>query len=125
MYAAAPMSTQPGAASAERTASARTIAAAITQGPRLWRNSATASRIVVISEPSRRPAGGGVRPGAGAIIREGSFPAAHDCVKGSETRNVVRPARESKRSEPSWRSTTIRRAVARPRPVPWPASLVV
>src|SRR3954449_9494066 len=45
--------------------------------------------------------------------------------KGRETRNVVAPGRESTVREPLWRSTTIRLAVARPRPVPWPASFVV
>ena len=35
------------------------------------------------------------------------------------------PGSESSVSEPSWRSTTMRRAVARPRPVPCPTSLVV
>src|SRR5215218_2838512 len=44
---------------------------------------------------------------------------------GSRTLNAVRPGSESTVSAPSWRSATIRRAVARPSPVPWPTSLVV
>src|SRR3954452_7174534 len=44
---------------------------------------------------------------------------------GRRTVNAVAPGRDSTRSEPSWRSATIRRAVASPRPVPWPTSLVV
>src|SRR3954447_24003809 len=46
-------------------------------------------------------------------------------VRGSETWKVVRPGSESTEIEPSWRSTTMRRAVASPRPVPWPTSFVV
>src|SRR5207244_8900047 len=52
-------------------------------------------------------------------------PLSQDPLKGSRTRKVVRPGLESSVSEPLWRSTTIRRAVARPRPVPCPTSLVV
>src|SRR3954447_5465705 len=46
-------------------------------------------------------------------------------VKGSETWKVVLPGSESTLSEPSWRSTTIIRAVARPSPVPSPMRFVV
>src|SRR4051812_6798893 len=46
-------------------------------------------------------------------------------VNGRDTRNVVRPGSESTVIEPSCRSTTIRLAVARPSPVPWPAFFVV
>ena len=44
---------------------------------------------------------------------------------GRRTVNAVAPGWDSTRSEPSWRSATIRRAVASPSPVPWPTSLVV
>src|SRR5688500_2283007 len=44
---------------------------------------------------------------------------------GILTENTVRPGSDSTVSAPPWRSTTIRRAVASPRPVPWPTSLVV
>src|SRR5215210_253262 len=46
-------------------------------------------------------------------------------VAGSRTLKTVRRGSESTVSAPSWRSTTIRRAVARPSPVPCPTSLVV
>src|SRR3954451_2992751 len=46
-------------------------------------------------------------------------------VRGSETWKVVRPGSESTEFDPSWRSTTMRRAVASPSPVPWPTSFVV
>ena len=63
--------------------------------------------------------------GRGACSGMAARPLDQDWVKGSETWKVVRPGSESKVSDPSWRSTTIRRAVARPRPVPCPGSLVV
>ena len=44
---------------------------------------------------------------------------------GRRTRNTVFPGRESMVMRPPWRSTTVRRAMSRPRPVPLPASLVV
>src|SRR5258707_7721506 len=44
---------------------------------------------------------------------------------GRRTRNTVRPGSESTLRLPRWRSTTIRLAVSRPRPVPRPTSLVV
>ena len=44
---------------------------------------------------------------------------------GRRTRSTVFPAWESMVMVPPWRSTTVRRAMSRPRPVPLPASLVV
>ena len=45
--------------------------------------------------------------------------------RGIWTLKTVPPGRDSTVSEPSWRSATMRCAVARPSPVPWPTSLVV
>src|SRR6185312_11179697 len=59
------------------------------------------------------------------VIEMGAGHQAFSWRMGSETWNVVRPGSDSNVSEPSWRSTTIRRAVARPSPVPAPTSLVV
>ena len=44
---------------------------------------------------------------------------------GRRTRSTVFPGWESMVMRPPWRSTTVRRAMSRPRPVPLPASLVV
>src|SRR4051794_10484959 len=46
-------------------------------------------------------------------------------LMGSQTWNVVAPGADSTRMAPSWRSTTMRRAVSSPRPVPAPTPLVV
>ena len=44
---------------------------------------------------------------------------------GMRTRSTVSPGRESMAIVPPWRSTTMRCAMSRPRPVPLPTSLVV
>ena len=59
----------------------------------------------------------GVAGGCQAVIEGGRT--------GMRTRSTVSPGRESMLIVPPWRSTTMRRAMSRPRPVPSPTSLVV
>ena len=65
------------------------------------------------------------RRGGGRGRLEGGHALRAVCSIGSQTWNVVPCGPESKLSDPRWRSSTIRRAVSRPRPVPWPTSFVV
>src|SRR5436309_6699184 len=65
-----------------------------------------------------------VEVGAGAHV-EGSVSRWGGGWKGIQTWNVVPCSPVSNVNEPPWRSSTIRRAVSRPSPVPRPTSLVV
>ena len=74
----------------------------------------------------RRGAGecGGVRPGTSGGEPDGRQRRSTPCA-GIVTRSTVRPGRESTVISPECRSTTIRREMSSPRPVPRPTSLVV
>lgn len=95
---------------------------------------AVASVLIGRRQRGGSPASGGSSAGvssdqgslAGALARQSSVRCRAGAGRmGTRTRNTVSPGRESMVIVPAWRSTTIRRAMSRPRPVPLPTSLVV